>query len=89
MFAALLAFAAAQATIPPQEPVAPPPTQASEKKKPQLYCRSMEISGTRMRARICHDQYGNLMPTPGVSGTLSTKVRGYKDPDEVGTFSPN
>ena len=88
MFATLLALAAAQAVPPPQAPTSSPATAQVSIYKPQQVCRMAEVTGTRMRARVCTDRSGKLVAAPGVSNTLSTKVRGYQDP-QSGSFSSN
>jgi hypothetical protein len=56
---------AAQQPAPPAQSAQS--TQPAAKKKPKQNCQFMEVTGSRTRQRICHDQFGELDLGPGVS----------------------
>jgi hypothetical protein len=65
MFIAALMMAQAPTAVSPTAPV--PPIEVKAKKKPKQNCQFMEVTGSRTRQRVCHDQFGELDLGPGVS----------------------
>jgi hypothetical protein len=49
----------------PQQPLAP--QQRAKKQKQAQVCEEIEVTGSRSKRRVCHDQSGNLDLGPGIS----------------------
>ena len=43
------------------------PIEVTQKKKPKQVCKVIEITGSRMRQRVCQDQFGKFDLGPGVT----------------------
>ena len=67
----MVVFLAAMIAAQAAEPVAAPAGQPVEvtgikKKKPKQSCQYLEVSGSRMRQRVCTDSNGEAERMPGV-----------------------
>ena len=68
MVLAAMMMAQAPAEAAPQPAAAAQP--AAKKQKPKQICEYIELTGSRSKRRVCHDDAGNLDLGPGVrSGT--------------------
>lgn len=74
MLLLLAALLAGQSPPASQPPVAVHVDQAKQK-KPKPVCAMTEVTGSRFRRRVCHDQNGYDDPLAGVSDMLGGKVR--------------
>ena len=70
MFLAVMMMAQAPAAVPtvPAQPV-------TAKQKPKQVCEYIEITGSRSKRRVCHDESGQLDLGPGVSNSAYDKTR--------------
>lgn len=75
ILAALLAQAAATALPPAVQAPAAQPAKV-KKAKPQQNCEYVEITGSRSRRRVCHDDNGNLQTDAGIQSGTSDQMSG-------------
>jgi hypothetical protein len=78
----LAAMMMGQVAAPPQSPVMQQPTAAQQpatkKQKPKQVCETIEVTGSRSKRRVCHDEGGNVdLAAYGVSGSVAGK--GHSD----------
>jgi hypothetical protein len=66
ILAALMA-AQAPAEVQPDGPGQPVEVTGEKRKKPKQKCQYVEVSGSRMRQRVCHDDYGTVTRGPNVT----------------------
>jgi hypothetical protein len=78
----LAAMVMGQAAVPPQSPAMQQPVASQQpsmkKQKPKQVCESIEVTGSRSKRRVCHEEGGNVdLAAYGVSGSMAGK--GHSD----------